>query len=95
MILHLVQSSPNQSSALKDCLAMMSKQDTIVLMGPGIYALASANEQIAQLVQSRRLFAIDEDLVARSISNEQGASCSISYLKMVDLTLQADKTMTW
>ncbi|OAJ33564.1 sulfurtransferase complex subunit TusB [Piscirickettsia salmonis] len=94
--LHLIQSSPHQSTALSRCLAQLENQDGILLLENGVYAACnsySLNKQIHPL--SSPCFALRADLAARGITNTDPMITMIDYQKFVDLVTQFDNSLTW
>ncbi|EPM48058.1 sulfurtransferase complex subunit TusB [Pseudomonas syringae] len=95
--LHVVSHSPFVDTRLDSCLRLLGTHDGLLLCGDAAYALmpASAHRQNLQpLIDSVKLFVLDEDLKARDLPLPAGVS-SIDYPAFVDLSLRFDKVNTW
>lgn len=95
--LHVVSHSPFADTRLDSCLRMLGTHDGLLLCGDAAYALmpASAQRQNLQpLIDSVKLFVLDEDLKARDLQLPAGVN-SIDYPAFVDLSLRFDKVNTW
>lgn len=91
MILHLIQKSPFENSALSNCLDVINKSDSILLMQDGIYALQQ--DRINHL--SNRLYALDVDINARGIHTTNTNFTPINYSEFVALCSQHKQTISW
>ena len=73
MLLHTVNKSPFESSALADCLAIASADDNVLLLEDGIYAVfggqqAPHSARIAQLsTAGTRFYVLSADMQARGV----------------------------
>ncbi|KPX18116.1 DsrH protein [Pseudomonas syringae pv. delphinii] len=95
--LHVVSHSPFADTRLDSCLRLLGTHDGLLLCGDAAYALmpASAHRQNLQpLIDSVKLFVLDEDLKARDLPLPAGVN-SIDYPAFVDLSLRFDKVNTW
>lgn len=96
MILHTVKTSPFQTSALTDCVKLMSSEDTLLLIEDGVVASQAMHpcyEQLKLLSEQGRLMVLDADLKARGIKNNLGKVCS--YADFVELVVQHKSQMAW
>ena len=100
MILHLIQRSPFSSTTLTDCLSIIGKDDSILFMQDGVYAL---NHPILETVQHPR-YTLQDDVEARGLitnANTAGNSKadtsieSIDYSKFVQLCTLHEKVISW
>ncbi|AVB19932.1 MULTISPECIES: sulfurtransferase complex subunit TusB [Pseudomonas syringae group] len=95
--LHVVSHSPFADARLDSCLRLLGTHDGLLLCGDAAYALmpASAHRQNLQpLIDSVKLFVLDEDLKARDLPLPAGVN-SLDYPAFVDLSLRFDKVNTW
>lgn len=91
MNLHLVFSTPTNTSALSDCQKYANENDMIVLIEDGVYSIQIP--EYKQLLNNLNWKALNSDLRARGLSID--SSQTINYEKLVELTLQYDKTISW
>ncbi|GLH32630.1 sulfurtransferase complex subunit TusB [Pseudomonas sp. BR1R-5] len=94
--LHVISHSPFGDDRLGSCLRLLGDEDALLLCGDAVYALRDGSEpqrllQAAALEQ--RLFALDEDLQARSVSS--GLAKAVDYPAFVALSLHYDKVNSW
>jgi len=94
--LHVISHSPFGDDRLGSCLRLLGGEDALLLCGDAVYALRDGSEpqrllQAAALEQ--RLFALDEDLQARSVSS--GLAKAVDYPAFVALSLRYDKVNSW
>ncbi|ALB23455.1 tRNA 2-thiouridine synthesizing protein B [Piscirickettsia salmonis] len=94
--LHLIQSSPYQSSALSRCLTQLENQDGILLLENGVYGACNAYSLSTQIHPlSSPCFALRADLTARGITDTDPMITMIDYQAFVDLIAQFDNSLTW
>ncbi|MDO9323228.1 MAG: sulfurtransferase complex subunit TusB [Pseudomonas sp.] len=96
--LHLLSHSPFTDSRLNSCLRLLSIHDGILLSGDAVYALqaGTAQRQALELMpDSIALFALDEDLLARAISDLPTRVRRLDYPAFVELTLRYAKVNSW
>lgn len=93
MNLHLVFTSPNNSSALRDCLNNFQEQDGLILLEDGVLAITNFAQQSLPL-NNKPCFALESDLKARGIEHLCPLPI-ISYDDFVELTLKYNKTISW
>ncbi|MGJ3494603.1 tRNA 2-thiouridine synthesizing protein B [Piscirickettsia salmonis] len=96
--LHLIQSSPYQSSALSRCLTQLENQDGVLLLENGVYAACNSYSLSTQIhLLSSPCFALRADLTARGITDTDidPMITMIDYQTFVDLIAQFDNSLTW
>ncbi len=96
MILHTVKSSPYQTSALENCLSLVSEGDGLLLIQDGVIASAAKSncwQQLDRLNHQGRLYVLTDDLHARGLNALLAKQ--ISYGEFVELTLSYDSSLSW
>ncbi|ABV87428.1 sulfurtransferase complex subunit TusB [Shewanella pealeana] len=93
MILHLIQESPEQSSALKTCLRYASKNDCILLSANAVNSLLKQTWR-TQLAEYNYV-ALQEDVTARGLKVLLKDVKQIDYNEFVALSLTHDKVISW
>lgn len=96
--LHLLSHSPFTDSRLSSCLRLLASHDGLLLTGDAVYALqpGTAQRQALQLMPDNiALFAFDEDLQARAISELPSRVKRLDYPAFVELTLSYAKVNSW
>lgn len=94
--LHVISHSPFGDNRLSSCLRLLGATDGLLLCGDAVYALQAGSAPCQALQAShlgQRLYALDEDLQARAISNP--AANAIDYPAFVALSLNYDKVNSW
>jgi len=97
MTLHIVNRSPFQHSALRECLEVITEADTLVLIEDGTYAASksfSEGRKLEQVMASGRAYALREDLRARGIENQAQAKV-IDMDEFVALCTQYNPIQSW
>jgi tRNA 2-thiouridine synthesizing protein B len=87
-MLHTINKSPFQNSALEDCLRLARDGDVILLLEDGVYASAAGNIKsslIEQAVKRHAVYAIEADLKARGLDKLVKDVRIASYGDFVDL----------
>ncbi|WP_022942858.1 sulfurtransferase complex subunit TusB [Psychromonas hadalis] len=95
-ILHTVNSSPFQTLALQQCLAILGEQDSLLLIEDGVVACQAKHADflaLSELAKQGQLMVLEADLQARGISARIGKSCS--YLQFVELVAGHKSQMAW
>lgn len=90
MILHIIQKSPFSSTVLDDCLKTINKDDAILLIQDGVFAVNHPSINQHPLT----IYALQEDLNARGI-NPDGATTCIGYNEFVELCAKYDTSISW
>ncbi len=92
--LHVIAHSPFGDNRLSSCLRLLGPEDGLLLCGDAVYALQPGSTSVAGLgTIAPRLFALEEDLLARGIADSPAAA--IDYPAFVALSLDYDKVNTW
>lgn len=94
MILHIISASPFASQTLAQCLSRMAKQDGLLLIQDGVYALTDQrlHQQLAVL---DKLYVLNEDLQARGLGDGKHSAELTDYDGFVALTLAFERTLSW
>ena len=90
MTLHLIQKSPFTHSVLKDCLNIINRNDTILLMQDGV--LACQHSLLHNIKHTT--YALSDDLNARSLQ-ARGNIQPIDYKDFVDLCASSTRVISW
>ncbi|MCL1144443.1 sulfurtransferase complex subunit TusB [Shewanella marinintestina] len=93
MILHLIQSSPEQSSALKTCLRYATQSDSILLTGNSVNCLLK--QAWATQLKEYNVAALQEDVIARGLTSLLKDTKQINYDEFVSLSLKFNKVISW
>jgi tRNA 2-thiouridine synthesizing protein B len=87
-MLHTINKSPFQNSALENCLRLAREGDVILLLEDGVYASAEGTVKsslIEQAVKRHAVYAIEADLKARGLDKLVKEVRIASYGDFVDL----------
>ena len=87
-MLHTINKSPFQNSALENCLRLARDGDVILLLEDGVYASAVGTVKsslIEQAVRRHAVYAIEADLKARGLDKLIKEVRIASYGDFVDL----------
>jgi len=87
-MLHTINKSPFQNSALENCLRLARNGDVILLLEDGVYAAAVGTVKsslIEQAVRRHAVYAIEADLKARGLDKLVKEVRIASYGDFVDL----------
>ena len=87
-MLHTINKSPFQNSALENCLRLARDGDVILLLEDGVYAAAVGTVKsslIEQAVRRHAVYAIEADLKARGLDKLIKEVRIASYGDFVDL----------
>ena len=90
-MLHLILSSPFQSSALQQALQYLQADDSLVLLQDAVIA-ACAPQWVEKLVATS-IYVMQEDLNARGLRAKMG--CEIKMDELVTLIAQHGSPHTW
>jgi tRNA 2-thiouridine synthesizing protein B len=96
--LHLLSHSPFTDSRLSSCLRLLSLHDGVLLSGDAVYALQAGTAQrhaLELMPDAIGLFALEEDLHARAISDLPARVRCLDYPAFVELTLRYAKVNSW
>jgi tRNA 2-thiouridine synthesizing protein B len=87
-MLHTVNKSPFQNSALENCLRLACDGDVILLLEDGVYAATAGTVKsslIEKAVKRHAVYAIEADLKARGLGSLVKEVRVASYGDFVDL----------
>ena len=87
-MLHTINKSPFQNSALENCLRLARDGDVILLLEDGVYAAAAGTVKsslIEQAVRRHAVYAIEADLKARGLDKLVKEVRIAGYGDFVDL----------
>jgi len=90
-MLHTVNKSPFQNSALENCLRLAREGDVILLLEDGVYAAAAGTAKsslVEQALKRHTVYAIEADVKARGLNNLIKEVHIASYADFVDLVEQ-------
>lgn len=94
MILHIVNQSPFQHSALQQCLRALGQNDSILLIEDGVLLMSNPGK-FTSLPPSANLFVLGADCKARGITINTSVGTEVDYDRFVELTTQHTKTISW
>jgi len=87
--LHILNKPP-EHSRYRLCLSAMGPEDLLLLIENGVLAVTQQ-----PLVQRERFYALGPDLEARGLTEHTAQVQTISFTEMVELTLSAQKVISW
>jgi len=88
--LHILNKGPDHPRAAR-CLEMISEEDGLLLTGNGVLLLAAESRPGASEV-----FALSPDIDARGLGEFKGSSAKpVDFAEMVELSLQANRVISW
>lgn len=96
-MLHLINKSPFNSTALDSCAKYAGKGSPILLFEDGVYgamAGTSLEEKMSGLAKEYELYVLKEDLQMRGIDKVIDGIKEVDYPGFVDLVEQ-NKTASW
>jgi len=96
MILHTVRTSPFQTLALKNCLNILTEEDTLLLIEDAVISSCCQHDlypQLKLLAEQGRLMVLEADLDARGLENNSAENCS--YSDFVNLVITHKSQMSW
>lgn len=99
-LLHIVNKSHFDRSALQTCLRMVKRGSGILLIEDAVYAaqkMPTPNESLATAMLDSAVYALEPDIRARGIQIERilDEITLVDYAGFVDLATQYDRTMSW
>ena len=99
-LLHIVNKSHFDSSALRSCLRLVKRGSGILLIEDAVYAAQrteSVNETLADAMVESAVYALEPDILARGIPVERilDEITLVDYAGFVDLVTQYDNAMSW
>ncbi|MEL7559694.1 sulfurtransferase complex subunit TusB [Stutzerimonas chloritidismutans] len=96
--LHLLSHSPFSDDRLASCLRLLSVDDALLLCGDAVYALqhgTSQRQALELMPDSIELFALEEDISARSLCALPTRLQQIDYENFVELCCRFERTNSW
>lgn len=87
--LHIVSKSPTHPR-FRECLGMVSPEDAVFLTGNGVVALSDSRVSLPL-----NLYALSDDMAARAVEQTSHPCTPIGFDTMVDMTLQAQRIISW
>jgi tRNA 2-thiouridine synthesizing protein B len=98
-MLHIINKSPQQTSALDSCLRFAVAEDTLLFIEDGVYAtLANTliSARIIQAMNNMNIYALDADVKARGLETRLIAGIHlVDYAGFVDLTCACNCIQSW
>jgi tRNA 2-thiouridine synthesizing protein B len=94
--LHLIASSPDAGAALQNCVRAAAPDDTILLLGNGVYFVATASfGRIMKRSGVTRWHALAADVAQRGIRTDLGPVVVIGDADFVDLVTSHRPIVSW
>ena len=87
--LHILNKTPDHPR-FSECLGMLGPDDAIVLTENGVLGLVAPHG-----LHAARVYALTSDLSARGLSGKDLGASVVDYPELVDLTLQAERVISW
>jgi len=95
-MLHLVRTSAFQANDFEQCLQLVQKGDTIVLLDDGCYNLNHTLwQQALSKVSLSALYIIEAHAQARAIAIDKEKINSLSLTSLMTLICETEKSVTW
>ncbi len=99
-LLHIVNKSHFDRTALLSCLRLVKRGSGILLIEDAVYAAPkpeSLNGTLADVMVENAVYALEPDIQARGIPTERilDEITLVDYAGFVDLVTQYDNTMSW
>lgn len=96
MILHTLTSAVG-TQAFSQCVAQLRSDDTLLLMGNGVYAALAASPAAGQLQQcGAALYVLAEDARAAGVLNQLAANFeTVDYPGFVELSERCPRQLAW
>lgn len=95
MLLHTLNCSAD-SDAFRDCLRVAGENDTIVLIGDGVYlALPNTSPRLALDANPARIVALDTDTAAAGLAHRLNGIERIDMDGLVSLTEVYPRQVAW
>lgn len=94
-MLHIVNKSPAQTTALASCLRLAQPGSTLLLIEDGVYAATQA-EVIAPALRQLKVIALQPDLAARGVAGRLvDGITTVDYAGFVDLVATHPNNQSW
>ncbi len=95
MILHTL-SAPPDSKAFRDCLAVVSSKDAVLLLGDAVYAALPGNPQLAPLLATgAAVHVLAADASAAGVTGPSEGVKKSDMAGFVALTERYPRQMAW
>lgn len=99
-MLHILRHSPHAESSFASCLRTISPGQSLLLIEDSVYSLlpgTSSRNALDSLPDTLNLYALDVDLEARGLvpGDVPARTTIIDYARMVELTIQHTKVVSW
>lgn len=96
MILHIINKSPLQHSALNDALPFINEDDQVILIDDGVYAAISGTPGINKIKAIKcQCLALHDDIEMRGIKNIDTSVQTITMNDFVERVFNASKNISW
>lgn len=96
--LHILNGSPSQTAQLSSCLRISSIGDGMVLCGEAVQALRAgsvAAQQLQDIDRACKLYALEEDVLARAIDTQDMPVTLLDYPAFVALCVEYARVNSW
>lgn len=96
--LHILNAAPTQTTQLSSCLRVLSAGDGIVLCGEAVQALRAgsvAAQQLQGIDHTCKLYALEEDVLARAIDAQATPVTLLDYPAVVALCVDYSRVNSW
>lgn len=87
--LHILNKTPDHPR-FSECLGMLGPDDAVVLTENGVLGLTAPDA-----LNFGRVYALSPDISARGVSTAATAYALVDYPDLVELTLQAERVISW
>lgn len=87
--LHILNKAPDHRR-FGECLGMLGPDDAVVLTENGVLGLTTASTRFPSGV-----YALNADLAARGLPKEGLGAINIDYPELVELSLNAERVISW
>ncbi len=95
MILHTLATTPGQT-AFENCLAILSPEDAVLLLGNGVYAGIKRTEAFERLQASgAAVYILREDALAAGLMDRLDSTAVIDMEGFVTLTERYPRQLGW
>lgn len=96
MILHLITSANGGKKGVPANETILSDNDAIVLLADGCYCCSEICELLQKQNRSNNVYVLKPDVMVRGLVNQLPEQTqTIDYQALVELTLKAEKSITW
>jgi len=91
MNLHLIQRNPFSHGVFDECLKLVQNNDSILLMGDGVYSL---KHPILSTIE-QPIYALEADCLGRGLETQLDGITFIDMARFVKLCSQHKQTLSW